>query len=85
MGIDAWIAGLPGGSLARPAAGRLRVAGAGALAAEMQSLVDDVRRRLRAARSRRARGGPGAWRRARETGIAVGAQPQLTGPGGEKP
>lgn len=83
VGVEAWLARLPAGALGRAKeAGTLRVAGPGALAAELQRTIDDARRRLRCAEPAQRAEDAELVRRAQKEGIDLNMQPQLSGPGG---
>jgi TIR domain-containing protein len=86
MGGEAWLGQMPGGAFAHAKeAGLMRVAATGAMAAEMESLIDEARRRLRAGQPTARAEDPQLAAQARESGITVETQPQLTGPSGETP
>jgi len=86
LDVEAWLAGsgLQSGAVASAKAkGLLRVAGAGALAAEMQLLLDEAGRRLSAVSEPAKAVDLNLAERARtEQGINLDVQPQLVGPGG---
>jgi hypothetical protein len=86
LNAEAWLlgSGLQSGSLASAKAGGLfRVAGPGMLAAEMQMLLDEARRRLSAVPDPARAVDPHLMERLRtEQGIKVDVQPHLAGPGG---
>lgn len=83
VGADAWLARMPTGGLARARfAGTLRVAGSGALAAEMQVTIDEARRRLRSTQPAQRAEDAGLASRAHQQGIEIDVQPHLVGPGG---
>jgi hypothetical protein len=87
--VEAWLvgSGLQTGAVASAKAkGLLRVAGAGALATEMQLLLDEAGRRLSAVSEPAKAVDLNLAERARtEHGINLDVQPQLVGPGGSQP
>lgn len=88
VSAEAWIAGLPvdGAFSQAKAAGLVKAATPGALANELELLIDEARRRIRSCKSGARAVDAELALLAEEQGIDIGCQPHLSGPGaGIKP
>jgi hypothetical protein len=85
IGGETWLGQLPGGCFSKAKdSGLMRVAVAGAMTAEMERLVDEARRRLRAPHPAARAEDTGLAASALAQGIAVETQPILAGPNREE-